>query len=336
LSRVAGEQKIILAISSRERQLFLPDEVGERFLPNAQWSWVNTEGLSPQAWPETLERLQPTVLVTAWSLPPLTVTPKSLRYICHLAGGVRFVPRHLIENGVLVSNWGQTISHTIAEHAVLLTLALLRNLPAWNNFIDRWQSRPDEFSAAVLETRSLRGRRVGLHGFGAIAREIARMLQPFQVKLTAYSHGVPAWLFDQYHVRQSAELDELFSSSNVLIECEAATEHNRGTVSERVLRLLPRGAVFVNVGRAAVVDHAALTRLAQEGRLRVGVDVFPHEPIFPNDPLRECALLSPHLAGPTKDGFLLLGRFALENLRRYCQGQPVEGQVTLETYDRAT
>lgn len=80
--------------------------------------------------------MKPAVLVTGWGTPKLpdshaALDALSLRHVCRLAGGVKpLVPRRLIERGVLVSNWGESISYTIAEHAVLLVLGLLRNLPA--------------------------------------------------------------------------------------------------------------------------------------------------------------------------------------------------------------
>jgi phosphoglycerate dehydrogenase-like enzyme len=229
----------------------------------ASCQWLDVSGLDPRQWKDALTELRPTVLVTGWGTPTLPddyvdSEDISLRYLCHLAGGVKsLVPRRLIERGLLVSNWGESISFTIAEHAILLVLGLLRNLPEWGRYIDHWQSRGEEYPLLNLSTRSLRGKRVGLHGFGAIAREITRMLRPFRVEMAAYSQGVPKSLFEECHVKPASSLEELFATSDVLIECEALTEQTRGTVTERILRLLPDRAIFVNVGRAALVDEAA-------------------------------------------------------------------------------
>jgi phosphoglycerate dehydrogenase-like enzyme len=92
------------------------------------------------------------------------------------------------------------------------------------------------------------------------------------------------------------------------------------------------------VGRGQVVDEEALVKIASEGRLRLGLDVFHLEPLPPNSPLFKIphALLSPHLAGPTEDGFPLLAEFAIRNIHRYLDGSDVEGRVTLDAYDRST
>lgn len=325
--------------------LAVPRWVREEFFPGLDLAlpvpleWQDTAELSPEDWPRVLENKRPAALVTGWETPPLPapeLLPELPAYVCHLAGTVRgLVPRAWLERGVLVSNWGNTVSHTIAEHAVLLILGSLRNMPLWKCFMD---GETGGDAKTVLQTRSLRGRRVGIHGFGTIARELAALLKAFGVSLSAWSEGVPEALFREHGAHRCADLRELFSTSDVLVELEALTERSRGSVNRELLELLPSGAVFVNVGRGAVVDEEALAALAAEGRIRVALDVFQREPLPPDSPLRDvdAALLSPHIAGPTRDAFPLCGAFALENLRRYFASQPVEGRVTLEIYDRTT
>ena len=248
------------------------------------------------------------------------------------------IPRDLIERGVLVSNWGTSISHTIAEHAILLMLGALRNLPMWRPFLKEWPSTARNPPRKTLKTQSLRGKRVGLHGFGAVARELARLLKPFGVKISAYSNGVPPGLFEKHDVYCCNTLKELFSSSDVLIECEALNSASKGSIDETILRCLPENAVFVNVGRADVVDEEALIKIAAENHLRLGLDVFHKEPLALDSALLELpqTLLSPHIAGPAEDSFPVLWEFAMENLRRYLLGESIDALVTLDVYDRAT
>ncbi len=339
----AGAEKILFALTAESKKQYLPlfSSIGFKAL---DYDWIDISSIDAPAWEKALFQIKPTVLVTCWGTPAIPESfarspDLSLRYICHLAGGVKpMIPRHLIERGVLVSNWGTSISYAVAEHAILLVLAALRNLPTWNSFLDQWPDKITPFACSVLHTRSLRGRRVGLHGFGAIARELVAMLKPFQVELASYSSGVPRSLFEQHGVRCCDSLEELFSGSEVLIECEALTSRSRGSVTEKILRLLPEDAVFVNVGRGRVVDEGALARLASEGRLNVGLDVYDQEPLSLDSPLRQTphTLLSPHIAGPTLDGFPILSRFAVENIRRYLDGGKIQGLVTLDAYDRST
>jgi len=304
-------------------------------LPGAVLMWVDPTGLTAEGWRQSLCENLPEILISGWDTPRI---PESfaglknlcLRYVCHLGGGIS-VPRQLFERNVLVTNWGTSISYTIAEQAMLLTLGALRNLPLWASVRDMPADR-----SMILRTQSLRGKRVGVHGFGGIARELVQMLRGFRVDIAAYSEGVPPDLFESLKVKRCDSLVELFSTSDVIIECEALSSHSRGSVTESLLRLLPQDAAFINIARGALVEEEALLRLAAEGRIRVALDVLQNEPVSPDSQWYRIpgVLLSPHLAGPTSNAFSVAGNFAMENLRRYLSGEKTEGVVTLEAYER--
>jgi phosphoglycerate dehydrogenase-like enzyme len=341
IGKISPPEHVVFVLNPQERNLFLP-HFGLMPGLSAGHCWVDASKLSPQAWIEKLRELKPTVLVTAWTCPALPVSwieekDCPLRYVCSITGSVKSrVPRVLIEKGLLVTNWGNSISHTVAEHAMLMVMALLRGLPQWPELM-RHPAGMHEMMP-YLRSRTLRGKRVGLHGFGAVARELVPMLKPFQVDLAAYSHGVPQALFDKYGVYNCGSLRELFSGRDILIECEGLNDHSRGTVTEEILRLLPADSIFVNVGRGMVADEAALSKLAGEGHLRVGLDVYQREPLPQTSPLfgNPRVILSPHVAGPTWDTYPLCGTQALDNLSKYLNGETPDCRVTLEAYDRAT
>jgi len=337
----SSDPVIVLALTPQVRELFLPG------IALAQWGanchWLDVSKVAPPDWPEALRESAAEILITGWQTPAL---PRDylqserlpLRYVCHLGGSVRgLVPRELLERGVLVTNWGETISYTIAEHAVLLILGALRNVSAWRSYLE---ASPAErgFAKVKMATRSLRGKRVRLHGFGSIVRQLVPMLQSFQVDLAAYSAGVPVPWIESHGVAARTSLADLAADAEVFVECEALTPESRQSVDETVLSRLPSQAVFINVGRGAVVDEAALIRLAREKEWRVGVDVSQAEPVGPGHPLLtlEEGLISPHIAGPTMDAMPLCGDHALANVARFRRGESVESQVTLAIYDRST
>lgn len=337
----ADTERILFSLGPKEKALFLP-HTDLTHIHDHACAHINPDGISAADWEKNLRHHRPTVLVSAWNTPPIPVSwiesdDFSLRYLCNITGSVKSVaPRVLFTRGVRITNWGTLINHTIAEHALLMVLSLLRNTPAWPA-----AAVSGNYSAElmpVLRTRSLRGKRVGLHGFGAIAREIITLLKPFQVELAACSQGVPHAVFAAHGVEPCADLETLFARSDVLIECESLTPHSRGSVTSAVLACLPPDAVFVNVGRGLIVDETALARLASEKRLRVGLDVFHQEPLPPDSPLAKIPglLISPHIAGPTWDAFPRCGDHALANLHRYLNGEPLTDEVTVELYDRAT
>lgn len=341
IAAAADQETILFVLTPKEQELFLPHAEVDR-ISGHDCIHANPETLNPARWEELLRERRPTVLVSAWNTPAVPISwiesgDMSLRYLCHITGSVRGVaPRALFSRDVRITNWGSTIIHTVAEHAVLMVLALLRGAPAWPAAAVSGKYTVELMP--VLRTRSLRGKRVGLHGFGAVAREIVALLKPFQVDFIACSQGVPRSLFEEHGVEPCDTLDSLFSRSDVLIECESLTPQTQGSVTAHILNRLPHDAVFVNVGRAQVVDEAALIRIASEKRLRIGLDVYHQEPLSPNSPLAAIPglLLSPHIAGPTGDTFSCCGDHALENLRRYLNNEPLSGLVTAEIYDRST
>lgn len=331
---------VVAALSPRDRQLFFGDDLTARAaLPGLQL--VDPTGLTIAAWEDRLRRLRPTCLITGWSTPPLPVTWLTspdcpLRYICHITGSVRrLVPRSFLEGGGLVSNWGASVGAQVAEHALLLALSALRNQAGWRPFIER---PPGQRRIEELGTRTLFGRRVGLHGFGSVARALARLLEPFGVSLAAYSTGVPPEAMREAGIRPAASLAELFRDAEVLFECEALTPQNAGSVTAAILAALPDGAVFVNVGRGAVVDDDALAAEAGRGRIRVALDVITNEPLTPRSPYWSApgAVLSPHIGGPTADLYRRCGELALRNLRRHLAGATPEDLLDLAVYDRST
>jgi phosphoglycerate dehydrogenase-like enzyme len=340
---VSGPPPLVLfAVNASTKSKFLPG-FDPTALPPFREEWVDFDGMNADKWERLLITLDPEVLVTCWESPgvPLKLfrsNSLSLRYVCHLTGGIKgIVSRDMIERGLLVSNWGGTISHTIAEHALLLTLGCLRGMPLWRPHM---LESPNSPAKTAIPTRSLFGRRVGIHGFGLIVRHLVNLLQPFNVTISSYSAGVPAELFQEYGVHQCESLEELAANNDIFIELEALTPKTRGTVNAQVLSLLPQDTVFINTGRGAVVDEAALAELATSGKIVVGADVFVKEPLPLDSPLFKApnALLSPHIAGPTQDALPLCGEMAMTNLHRYLSGRPdeIEGRVTLEIYDRTT
>lgn len=340
LSRAQGKQRLLLALSQSERDLFFPDF--ERQLTGLpEWQWCDTSAIFNGSWPQLLESLQPTILLSCWSTPSLPEghdALEHLKYVCHLTGSIKHVvPRKMLADGLRVTNWGHLASNAVAEHALLLALAALRNLPNWGGPMKAGES---EFRQAPdsLNTRTLSGKRVAIHGFGSVARSLIKLLRSFDVSITAYSSGVPQSYIEEHNVRATDSLADLFQDCEIFFECEALTEANRKSVTGALLRKLPFGAVFVNVGRGAVVDEETLGELADQGHLRVGLDVFACEPLPESSPLwnAPCAILSPHIGGPTRDQYTAFGQHALTNIRKYLRGESLESLIQLRQYDLST
>ena len=102
-------------------------------------------------------------------------------------------------------------------------------------------------------------------------------------------------------------------------------------VDERLLSMMPQGALLVNTSRGSVIDEEAMARHVASGHIRVSLDVYEREPPLPESPLRQLddsLIMQPHLGGPTLDYRPVAARYALEDLARWQQGLPLEHEVT--------
>ncbi|MDQ8186747.1 hydroxyacid dehydrogenase [Pelagicoccus sp. SDUM812002] len=331
----------LIVVTPVERDTFLVDGRLEALKSLiAPCRVVDVESYSEASWIELLQETNPRILVAGWKVKPLPADVRSevapaLEYVCYLPGSIRhFVPRDLIEQGVLVTNWSSSISRIVAECALLLSLACMRRVAHWSHQMHDEGGWKD----LTTVTQSLFDRRVGIHGFGAIAKELLPLLRPFTNKISTYTEGVPEEVFEEFGIRKADSLPQLFSENDLIIELEALTPAREMIVDEALLRSIPEGGAFVNVARGALVDEEALLRVAQEGRIQVGLDVYTVEPLPADHPFRGCRNINmlPHLGGPSTDRRRDAADHSLENVRRFKRGEPVESPITLEIYDRST
>lgn len=322
-----------------------PEEIRD-FLPGAllsaceavaeEYRVLDPKPLDRETFAEHLHAANPEILLAAWKTPPLPPQlPPRLRYVCYLCGSVRrLVTRAHLEQGLLVTNWGGSISRIVAEWALFHILSCLRRATAWAlamHLEGGWKN-------GATETASLFGRRVGIHGFGQVARELVQLLKAFDTSISVFAPDVDADAERRYGVRRAESLENLFGANDIIVELAPLIEETRGIVTEDLLRRIRPGGVFVNVGRGAVVDEAALLRIAREGQIQVGLDVFAQEPLPVDSAFRGLrnVTLTPHLAGPTTDRRRDAGAFSLRNLQAYARGEPLQAVVTPAVYDRTS
>lgn len=329
--------KILAALTVSEMRDFLPEPMaGEARALAGKLEHFDTAGADAAAFHLALAASDPEVLLACWKTPPLPAKlPPNLRYVCYLCGSVRkLVARHHIEQGLIVTNWGGSISRIVAEWALFHILSCLRRATHWTiamHLEGAWKH-------GETETASLFAQRVGLHGFGRIARELVALLRPFGAPISSFAPDVTPESARAAGVHCATSLEELFSESDIIVELAPLNAATKGIVTEKLLRLIRPGGAFINVGRGAVVDEAALLRVAKEGRIMVGLDVYSEEPLRADSPLRGLrnVSLTPHIAGPTTDRRCDAGAHALANLRAYANGQPLKSVIDPAVYDTAT
>lgn len=336
MSRVSS---LLAVLTPTELREFLPEPLLAQVRGlAAEFRLVDPTPMDTDALARELAAANPEVVLGCWKTPTLPdELPPRLRYVCYLTGSVkRLVSRTHLEQGLCVTNWGSAISRTVAEAALFHILACLRNASHWA--LAMHQPGVASWKNGLTDARSLFCRTIGIHGFGPVARELVGLLKPWNCPITAFAPDLTAELAHAYGIDRAASLEALFAENEIIVELAPLIPATTGIVTEQLLRSIPAGGVFVNVGRGAVVDEAALLRVAREGRISVGLDVYAVEPLPADSPFRALPKvnLTPHTAGPTIDRYPDAGAFAVKNLRAHAEGRPLEAVITPEIYDQSS
>lgn len=208
----------------------------------------------------------------------------------------------------------------VAEHALVLTQALLRYLPK--------RARATTWDSTFLGI-SLYNKRVVIIGAGGIAREIIRLLGPYDTHNTIVRRQ--ATPVPGAHVTTTVDqLDTVLLDADVVIVAAALTGETRHLIGERQLALMKSTAALVNIARGALVDADALVATLERGHLvGAATDVTDPEPLPDGHPLWTAPnmLITPHMADTPEMTGPLLAERVRRNVAAYLAGEPLEGVV---------
>lgn len=202
------------------------------------------------------------------------------------------------EKGIVVMNtpFGNTIS--TAEHAFGLMLALARNIPISDGTMR--QGRWDRKQFMGVE---LRGKTLGLIGFGRIGQALAVRAIAFEMNVVAFDPYVAPEIFANQGV-QGVDLDTLYTQADFISLHTVVTDETRNMISAESLSRMKHGVRLINAARGALVDEQALADAIKSGQVAgAALDVYSSEPPPPENPLigLENVVHTPHLAASTSD-----------------------------------
>jgi phosphoglycerate dehydrogenase-like enzyme len=217
----------------------------------------------------------------------------------------------------------------VAEHTVMLMLAMLRRFP----FADA-ELRQGRFHINALRpvSRELRGRTVGLVGAGRIGQAVAERLKPFNVTIVYYD---PMPLPEEREAALGVarrDFDGLLAEADIVSLHLPLTPATRRVMNARTFAGMKKGSFLINTSRGGLVDETALRQAIEAGHLAgAGLDVFDPEPPRADNPLFRLpsVVLTPHIAAGTRDAFLEKMTFIFDNLERHWRGEPVQNLVEL-------
>jgi phosphoglycerate dehydrogenase-like enzyme len=222
---------------------------------------------------------------------------------------------------IRVLNASPAFAVAVAEMALALGLDLARAVSQNDR---AFRERNEEYGFQSNRNSFLfTGCRVGIIGFGDLARAFRPLVRPFRCPVKVYDPWLPEREILQADCTP-ADLDELLSSSDAVFVFASVTSENQGFLGARELALIRRGGLFILMSRAGVVDFDALTAAAGSGRLKVATDVFPEEPFAKEHPIRNLpnVVLSAHRSGGIQEAFYEIGRMVLADVELLARGLP--------------
>lgn len=275
---------------------------------------ADTTGIPEQ---EVLDRVEFYVIPYGFAPPATNLIERmpKLRAVQTLTAGYEHVLPHL-RDGLTLCNARGVHDASTAELAVTLTLASLRDIPA---FVRAAPS--GEWLQAWYE--SLADKTVLVVGYGAIGRAIEARLRPFECDVLAVARTA------REGVAGFESLPGLLGRADVVILICPLTDETRGMVDARFLAAMRDGALLVNVARGPIVRTDALVEEVRAGRLRAAMDVTDPEPLPPEHPLWTLpgALISPHVGGLSSAFHPRAKRLVQSQLTRLAAGEPLANVV---------
>jgi phosphoglycerate dehydrogenase-like enzyme len=224
------------------------------------------------------------------------------------------------ELGIPVANNGGANAQDVAEHTVALILGVYRQLVELdkNARTNRW----DE-SEIGLSTHTISGKTVGIIGLGHIGRQVARLLRGFGAYLVYYDIEAAQPALERELRISRLGLVELLQNSDIVSLHVPLNNQTRHLIGRRELSHMKTTGLLINTCRGQVVDEPALTKVLQEDRIMgAGLDVLVDEPPDLNHPLLllKNVLITPHVAGVTRDTWRRRSEIIFQNIQRVWEG----------------
>lgn len=251
-----------------------------------------------------------------------------LKLVVVLATGTNNIDLAAAKNaGVTVCNNVDYSTTALIEHSAMLMLTLMRQLPSYHQAVGRgdWQAQ-NQFCLLEPPIRQLRGKTLGIIGYGASGRGVADLGR-------ALGMNILAWQSRPEEKRQSSApprlpLDDLLPQSDILsIHCPL-TETTQGLINYAALKKMKAEAVLINTARGGIVVEADLARALDENLIGgAGIDVLTEEPPHNGNPLLDCQhpnlIITPHNAWGSREARQALIDQSVKIVAAFRRGAPI-------------
>ncbi|MGH2681528.1 MAG: D-2-hydroxyacid dehydrogenase [Actinomycetota bacterium] len=249
------------------------------------------------------------------------ITDGDVHWVHSISAGVEHLPLDaMAEREILLTNSAGAYASAMAEYTVAGMIMLSRSLPSWlEGQRDRRWLEADSFQASLL-----RGKRLGIVGYGAVGRELAAAARALGMEVWATKRS-PLFLSGEPLDRllPSDAIHELLAASDFVALCASLNSSTRHVIGEPELAAMKPSAMLVNVARGGLVDEEALVHALRKGEIRGALlDVTTEEPLPSDSDLWSAPnlLITPHISGNAPESWRWEVEFFCANLRLYLDG----------------
>ena len=276
---------------------------------------------------ETLERIRGADIVitnkVVISAQAFSENPQ-LKLVAVTATGVNNVDVEAAkQNGTAVCNIRAYGNESVAEHAFMMMITLMRNLPAYQRDVAAglWENSPF-FCHLGAPMRDLNGKTLAIFGRGNIGKTLANYAQAFKMNVVFAEHKNAQSVRDGY-----VSFDEAIRSADVVSLNCPLTPQTANMIGEAELQQMKPGAILINCGRGGLVDEAALVAALKYGQIGgAGFDVLTQEPPRDGNLLLKARLpnliVTPHIAWASQEAANRLFDILVDNINRFVAGNP--------------
>lgn len=272
---------------------------------------------------QIVERLKDADIAIINKVPMREATLKqlpNLKLIAVAATGTDVIDKAYCKaNGITVSNIRNYAFNTVPEHVIALMFALRRNLVSYADDVRNgaWQ-KARQFCFFDHPIHDIAGSTMGIVGFGAIGKSIAKRAEALGMNVLPYDVMPQPGL---------VELEKVIKESDVITLHAPLTPETRNMIGEKELKMMKPTAILINTARGGLVDEQALAEALKNGTIAgAGFDVLTQEPPVDGnvllDPKLPNFILTPHVAWASQEAMQILADQLIDNIEAFVAGKP--------------
>lgn len=223
------------------------------------------------------------------------------------------------KHNVTVTNTPGANSNAVAELTIGLIISLLRNIPEINDKVKNKKI----WDQARVNGRELKGKELGLIGFGQIGKKVSKIANTIGMNVSSYDPNINKNEMLRYSTKK-VDLDSLLAKSDIVSLHIPLTKSSHHIINKNKLEEMKLGSYIINTARGALIDEFALSEQLIRGSIAgAALDILESEPPDLNSPIFKSpnVIITPHIGGSTHECLKNIAKIASENLSEFFKGK---------------